>query len=466
VLEDLPLEIKKEVAKLLFTKRKVAEANKLINWKPWEPEQATFFRSQSRTRLVLGGNRSGKTMGGAADVAHMFLGTHPFRHNRIPCIIKVLATDFPNGVRNTILPKLLRFIPSQAIRKVEKNQQGIVNKIIGINDSVIDLMSYDQEGVKFESFDADMAWFDEPPPEQIFKGVRRGLIDRKGTMLFTMTPISEPWLYDTLWLPASEGKLQDTECFVLPTEHNPYIDPNEIEAIKEVYTEEELSARLYGQFLHLSGAIYKSFHKHSHVIPFFEWPTHWPVYMCIDPHPRKPHAVSWVGVSNKGQKVIIDEMKVECTILELATKIIEREALRKYRVVDRLVDTSIKGLERKDQRQILADAGIRCRFPKKYDDVLPGIERVQQWLTPRKTHDGDKWIELVVRDNCLGHINEFVSYVWDDTGKPRKYHDDYMDNIRYISGIDPRFNFVRQPINYVKSFSTYIGKPLGSDEER
>ncbi len=451
-IENISPETKKEIARLLWTRKKVRENSALDNWKPWEPEQLAAFRSQARTRLVMGGNRSGKTQLGAADVAHSFMGTHPFRKNRIPTIIKVVGTDFPNTIRNVILPKLMKMIPKNFITKIEKNQQGIPSKLIGLNDSVIDLMSYDQESTKFESFDADEAWFDEPPPEEIYKAVRRGLIDREGTMLFTMTPIREPWIYDTLWLPCLEGRLTDAEYFILPTEHNPYLKKAEIDSFKEVYTEEELDARLHGHFLHLSGLIYKSFRRDTHVVPMFDWPHEWPVWMCIDPHPRKDHAVSWVGVTNKDQKVILDELKVGCSINELASKILTKESQMKYRVVDRLIDTSIKGLDRDDQHKLLVDAGLRCRFPKKHDDVMPGIERVQQLLEPRKTHEGNKWFELVVRENCKGHVSEFMSYVWDDNGKPKKLKDDYMDNIRYISGAHPRFEYRPQTMQYVKGF--------------
>lgn len=451
-LNDLPPEMKRELVRILWTKKKIKEANTLQNWKPWEPGQASVFKSKTRMRLCLGGNRSGKTECGAADVSHMFLGTHPYRENRIPIVIKAVATDFPNTLRNAIIPKVLKFLPRASIHKMERNQQGIVQRIIGINDSILDFMSYDQESIKFESWDADMIWFDEPPPEDIYKGARRGLVDRAGTILFTMTPISEPWFYDKLWLPAIEGRSKDTEIFVLDTNLNPHLPPEEVEAMKDVYEGEELEARLHGHFLHLSGLIYKAFRRELHLVPYFDWPTDWPVWMCIDPHPKKAHAVTWIGITNKEQKVILDELKIECSIQDLAAKIHSKETQNKYRVVDRLIDTSIKALDRVDQRKILADAGLRCRFPKKHDDVDPGIQRVQQLLQPRKTKQGGLWMELVVRDNCKGHVSEFMSYMWDKGGKPKKEKDDYMDNVRYITGVHPRFEYNPQTVQYVKGF--------------
>lgn len=467
IITNLSPEVKKELARYFYLNQKLKELKTLELWKPWvckhngiHTSQGDPFKSISRRRLVLGGNRSGKTEFGSSDVVHHFLGTHPYRQNRIPMIIKVLGEDYSTHIKTTLLPKLFKFLPKNSVKKTEKNPQGVINKILGVNGSVIDLMSYDQDVGKFESFDADMAWFDEPPPEAIYRGVVRGLIDRQGYELFTMTPIKEPWIYNELWLPALEHKLTDTDYFILMTECNPYLPVAALEQLKEIYSEEVQDSRLRGQFSHLSGLVYKQFRLDTHIVKYFEWPRDWPVWMCIDPHPKKPHAVSWLGVTNKNQKVIIDEMKVSCDIKQLAEHILQKEAKMKYRVVDRLIDTSIKALERTDQQRLLSDAGIRCRYPKKQDDVMPGIQRVQQWLTPIKNDaDENEFVELVVRDNCRGHISEFMAYIWADgqIHKPNKEYDDYMDNVRYISGVHPRFNFKIQEINYSGSKVTYGG---------
>jgi phage terminase large subunit-like protein len=466
LLKGLSLDSKKELARFLLMKQKVKEAKALENWRPWEPEQGNAWRSTARSRLVIGGNRSGKTELGAVNTAHMFMGTHPHRPNRMPIIIKVAAMDFPNAIKNVILPKLFKYVPKQAIRKIEKNQQGIPGKIIGINDSVIDLMSYDQDVTKYEGFDADEVWFDEPPPEAIYDAMRRGLVDREGCELFTMTPLYEPWIYNRIWVKAIDGSLPNTECFVLPTINNPHIPPSEIEAMRATYTEEQAQVRLEGRFLNLMGLIYSMFDHTTHVVPFFDWPRMWPVYMCIDPHPRKPHAVTWIGVTDRGQKVIIDEMKINCDIMKLAEEILRLEGSRNYKIVDRLVDTSIVGVanrERIDQRNILNAAGIRCRFPKKYDNVISGIELVQQMLTPRLTNYGTNDPDLLVRENCKGHIKEFMGYIWDSgkggrditKEKPRKIDDDYMDNVRYICSVNPVFERVRKPVKYHQGLETY-----------
>ena len=62
--------------------------------------------------------------------------------------------------------------------------------------SLIDLMSYEQDTKEFEAVDLGFAWFDEPPPESIYKAtvarMRRG-----GIIFITATPLTgSAWLYD------------------------------------------------------------------------------------------------------------------------------------------------------------------------------------------------------------------------------------------------------------------------------
>ena len=462
-ISNLPLDKKKEIARALWTKKEFHKAHALHTWKPWtcrhgdtHTSQEEPFLSTARRVLICGGNRSGKTEVAAALVAHMVQGTHPTRKSRIPCIVKIVAPGFKLA-KQSILPKLMRFIPKSFIKSTTKNERGVIVDIECINGSVINVMSNDQDADQYESFDADIAWFDEPPREELWEAMRRGLIDRSGIEIFSMTPLKEPWIYDKFYLPALNGDLKTTEVFEISTECNPYISEEEIEELKTDYDHDEvtLASRLQGKFRFLSGLVYK-FNPKIHKITAFQWPAQWPVWMCLDPHPKKAHAVSWVGVDPKGRRVIINELKAACTISELAMKIRTLESKHQYRVVDRLVDTSIKAIDRKDQKKLLAQHGIRCRFAHKYDRLLPGIEKVQQAMHPIKNNQGDLEPELYVFDSCEGHIKEFMTYVWDkDKQVPKKLNDDYMDNIRYIEDINPSFNWKAEYVSYAPKTETY-----------
>src|SRR3990167_10906993 len=58
-----------------------------------------------------------------------------------------------------------------------------------------DIMSYEQDAKEYESSTLGWCWFDEPPPEAIFKATVARM--RKGGIIFiSETPLYAAWLYD------------------------------------------------------------------------------------------------------------------------------------------------------------------------------------------------------------------------------------------------------------------------------
>jgi hypothetical protein len=59
----------------------------------------------------------------------------------------------------------------------------------------------------------------------------------------------------------------------------------------------EVDARVNGTFTHLSGALYKVYNEHAHIVNGFEIPKDWPIYFIIDPHDARPPAMVWIAQS-------------------------------------------------------------------------------------------------------------------------------------------------------------------------
>ena len=108
-----------------------------------------------------------------------------------------------------ILPKVDEWFPPNLIVERIKNQAKVDVKLRCRNGSVIDIKSHDQDIKVFEGSDYDWVWFDEPPPQAIFRALWRGLTDRRGIAFITGTPITEPWLFD-LYKKAQEKKNRGT----------------------------------------------------------------------------------------------------------------------------------------------------------------------------------------------------------------------------------------------------------------
>jgi hypothetical protein len=73
---------------------------------------------------------------------------------------------------------------------------------------------------------------------------------------------------------------------------------------------DELEARKFGLFMHLSGRVFKQVDKDVHVIPdalYERIPPDYPVIHVVDPHPRKPDFSAWIMVAPGPRFIVIYE---------------------------------------------------------------------------------------------------------------------------------------------------------------
>lgn len=328
--------------------------------KKWKPEYATSFGRRTRATAVSaswGKNRrkaltydltvasqtnlyclanglvthnSGKTTAGTNEMRWLVEGTHPHRPFRTPIKACIVCQDFQTHANDIILPKLREWFPPGLIVRTEKNQSGTDVKFFLRNGSTLDIKSHDQDIKVFEGSDYDVIWFDEPPPQAIFKALWRGLTDRRGIAFITGTPITEPWLYDLYQkAQAEDNKGLYWSIFSEIHKNAKNLGEGDVEEGKRRIAEfldaldpDEREAREKGRFLHMKGLIFKTWNRGVHLIPPFKWPARWPIYISVDPHPRKPWAVSFNGVSTGGYKFLIHSAKVEGVVEDVAEHIL------------------------------------------------------------------------------------------------------------------------------------------------
>ena len=452
-----------ELAKLLTLKElklSKGKSDEYIANKAQDP----FHRCLSKIRLFSGGNRTGKSVAGCKEADWHFRGIHPYRDVRVPSVGRIIArAGFTSGIDQVIVPKLLDWIPKDFIIERKKNQQGILCKLVGANGNIIYLMSGEQEQMSFEGTASDWIWFDEPPHYRTYIAALRGLIDSGGSMWITCTPISEPWMYDEIYLKSGkdiyvdgiklDGIRIDTffgSIFDNSKESGGYLSQNEILFFKDNTPDDEMDTRLYGQFKSLSGRVYKSFDPDIHVVDSFNWPSEWPVFISIDPHVNKEQAVLFVGVTDDDRLVCLDEVWAKLDLPELADLIIKRVRDRKFNVINVFIDPSINvndGIYRINQKRVLEDVlrpqGLGLRYPHKKGNLKPGIDEINRLLKPKLLKVGDRRVpDLFVTRNCERIQHEFMRYQWHKNGEePKKEFDDMLDNLRYIVSARPRFNY-------------------------
>lgn len=455
--------------------------------------QMKFHKAASthRIRYLFGGNRTGKSTAGFVEDIWLATGRHPFIKNwKLPAKGVIILQDFENHAKNILEPKIAEWCPAGQITKVERNQNGAWRKIHFATGSTIDVLSHDQDKKVFEGADYDWAHFDEPPPKDIFNAVWRGLTDRGGMAFLTGTPLLSPWLYQE-YLKARDGDPLRW-CIIMKMMENAKNLGNGDEALglkrisdfAETLDADEKRARVDGEFVQMQGLIFKTFSRAKHFCPEFEWPAHWPIWESIDPHPHKPYAVSWVGVTENNKKILLRSGLYQGVIEEIGNQIIyERTQIgitggNKPRIVRCLIDNSASvplwqksntdpTARRLSVREELENyIGPRSGGPKievAPKNVKGKIDIFKGWLKI----DDKGTAGFYVFDNSQNErfIYEIENYVWDTVrggllkglkDHPKKIDDDIIDSVLQVALTMPRDSgHKEEPIRTWKANQTW-----------
>lgn len=457
--------------------------------------QVNFHKDTHRIRIVIAGNRGGKTTGGTAELVWRCIGTHPFQKVKIPIKSAVVLQDFENHGKNIFEPKLNEWVPSGAIKKIEKHQGGAFKRIFWSTVSTTDIYSHDQDIKVFEGSDYDYVWFDEPPPLWIWNAMWRSCTDRGGMMSLTGTPLSSPWLYEEYqkWKGTSDH-LKNFIQFDSYTNAKNLGDGDEtlgkkrIDELASQYSEEEQEARIKGGFIQLSGLIFKNWDRQKHLIKPFPWPPDWEIIESIDPHSQKDWAISWVGIAPNGSKVLLHSIYSGGVLDEIANDILlNRENLGikdnlRPKITRCLIDNAAsvplwqrsntdmtaRRLSLREELENLIGprgaGGPRIEVCPK--NVSQKIDIMRRWLH-EKERKGRMRPDFMVFDKPEneGFVFEIENYVWDRyrnrnveglKAKPVKKNDDLLDTIMQICLILKDGDEVEtSPMSTIRGFGTY-----------
>ena len=265
-----------------------------------QPHQVEFHRSYKRLRLVLGGNRSGKTISGVWEGICFAMGNHPYKPDLfVPKGAKiVVASQTTKTMREYLNDYIFKFLPADAVDHISYIRNEIID-YIQLNEKYggrrITLMSYDQGRKRFQGFSAFAAHLDEEPPEEIWQEILPRLMDQKGFLWMTLTPLlGMSYVYDTLYLnPDKDPEYQDFEWNV---RDNATLDESEIERILAKYPEEIREARASGKFMGLSGRVYPWLCRPEAYYQDFPIPEGWQQVRIIDPSASGVTCCLWAAI--------------------------------------------------------------------------------------------------------------------------------------------------------------------------
>ena len=164
---------------------------------------------QEAQPLGFRGNRSGKTECGAAECVYMARGIHPYRKNRKDVFgwVVSLSQQVQGMWRRRRFCSIFRLVDRGRgeLSGKKGSPSGVIDQIRVRNVfggiSVIGFKSCDQGREKFQGASLDFVWFDEEPPEDVYRECVMRVMDRKGDIFGTMTPLKGlTFLFDEIYM--------------------------------------------------------------------------------------------------------------------------------------------------------------------------------------------------------------------------------------------------------------------------
>ncbi len=449
------------------------------------PQQKKIIDDPCVTKIAGGGNRSSKSFLGACYVIKKCLAKPKQRW-------WVCGETFADSV-NIQQRKIYDLLPKLETRYCYYDEvNGFRNrKLIFKDSSQIHFRSYDQKREAFQGDDLDGILFDEEPPHDIYRECRMRLIDRNGEMLFTMTAVKgmtdllceifddhdviesryAPLIDEIVPTIAQKGSIK---FFSLWTPDNPHIDQARVAEEAKLMTRPEIKARIYGIPTNMSGRIYPTFNHKIHVVRRdFVPKIGVSIWHVLDPHDRKPWAMTWWAIDKIGRAFCVREYPWHRNFNEIdhddktyadyvkLIKEIELELIEEFgrSVSKRIIDPNYgNATERKAERE----GGQSKTTPKQelkklglhYIDGIDALEaghlQVRKWL-----HYEEKNGEMIVKprcfiaDDCENTIRHLSKYSRGDIEtadgdvkdnvKPLEKYKDFADNARYLFMANPHY---------------------------
>lgn len=268
----------KETAKLLAELERRKKEEHLRYERPFQKQQE-FHLCGKRNAWILGGNRVGKTRSGALKATLYALGKDAEKYledwpKELHEKYKKVYMRFGGGptrgwvfspsfeVQRDVTQKALLgdktagmpgIIPTGEISKLVWRTTGVLDLLILKNGSTIGFKSYDQGREKAQGTSQHWVWMDEEGPKEIYTEAMMRLMDTRGDMFGTMTPLlGLTYIYTDIYLNDNKPvDKRDPEIFCLFVSwlDNPYLSDDEKVRLEATLDPVELEARKYGRFI-------------------------------------------------------------------------------------------------------------------------------------------------------------------------------------------------------------------------
>lgn len=257
--KQLNIEQQKRLVMLNYELDRRKQLNPLSFFEPIDhPElpQAELHKCGKRNINAFGGNKSGKTMNGAAFVLNDMLqnpGHQWWCGTWADMSLPIQQTEIYNLMPKD--PELLAFASFN-------EKRGFMHKIFRLaNDSKARFKTYEQGWRSWQGARLHGIWLDEEAPLEILKEAKARLMDNNGILLRTMTPLDGiTYTYEEVVI--NENNDKEVQYWFWDSTYNPHIDQTARERILSGYGSKEEEVRRKGHFLNLrAGQVYYEFNE-------------------------------------------------------------------------------------------------------------------------------------------------------------------------------------------------------------
>lgn len=398
----------------------------------------------------LGANRIGKTTIGTIIVFCTMFGKFlwngqrlHFPHNK-PRKTRVVGQDWEKHIKSVLIPELEKWWPQNRAVTKKKNNQGIDALWTDVKTkSSLEIMSNLQDSDLHEGWSGDLVWYDEPPKRDIRVANARGLIDRSGRELFTMTLLKEAWVDQEIVKAFDEQGRPDQTIFSVDGDiysNVGYgISEDGVKQFEKTLTDDEKQARIHGKPSYMSGLVYPQFKRKIHLIDRFEIPLDWIVDTAIDIHPRENQAILFMATAPDNRRYLCYEVFEHgdgTWVGEQAVKILNGNVLRVGSII---CDPLAKG--DKNQPNTTFDKIDAVLYKYGYylgdanKDKVNGILEVKKHLKGPNNEPS-----LFIFNDMVRTIKEIEGYMYDeDTQKPKDKDDHMMENLYRLILLDTQW---------------------------
>ncbi len=436
------MDLKKNILKLkirqldlLEEKKKRLLSQTIETYRPYK-KQIDFHKQGvgARERLFLAGNRCGKTLCGAMEMAVHLTGIYPkwWQGVRFDKPIQAWAASVTAEATRDILQRvylggkdgIMGCLPADKILRVTA-RRGVVDAVDSVfiqhvsgGVSTLGFKSYDQGREKFQGTVRHMVHLDEEPSVDIYEECVLRTATVKGHILLTLTPLMGLTELVESFVNAKKGSGK----YVVRAGWSdaPHLGEQEKERLRKSLRPHEIEAREYGTPSLGSGRVFPISEEQIKV-ERFEIPLHFKRVFGIDFGWTNPTAAVWGGYDNDTNTLYIYDVYKRS---ELAPQEHAKYLQTRGEWIPGVCDPAGQSASQADGKSLVehyADHGIKLTYAD--NGVEAGLMRMLERMQTAQLKvfaDLDSWWE------------EFRLYRRDKTGRIVKKNDHLMDATRYL----------------------------------